>query len=237
MSTSNSYSFTVTRDDIINAAFRTMGVFGLGETASATDITNAAQALNLILKTLATKGINLWTVDDLSFSTVVGQTTYPFPGTTTSPVTSYKPLRIIDAYIRDSNNNDTPLQIISQKEYLQYGQKSTASTTNSIYYDKGIATGTLFVFPASSDTTHNIHIVVQRPIQDAGNSTDNPDFPTEWFKALKWGLASELSLEYEVDLNRVQLIEMKASKFLEDMLSWDQDDASISFTPNAQMRN
>lgn len=56
MATSGSYDFTMTRDTIISAAFRKSGI----STPTATDVTNAAEALNLICKALQTDN-EIWT--------------------------------------------------------------------------------------------------------------------------------------------------------------------------------
>lgn len=77
MGTSGTNSFIVTRDDIINASLRTLGVIGLGETASTDDITNCSQALNIMIKSWAKKGWPLWTVELLSINMVTGAYVYP----------------------------------------------------------------------------------------------------------------------------------------------------------------
>ena len=56
MTTSGTTTFTVTRDDIIKAALRSLGVIATNESPSSEDYTNCAFALNLILKTLAADG-------------------------------------------------------------------------------------------------------------------------------------------------------------------------------------
>ena len=52
MSSSGTYALDVTRDQIIEASLRTLGVIGSGETATTEARTNCAFALNLLLKTL-----------------------------------------------------------------------------------------------------------------------------------------------------------------------------------------
>jgi len=60
MARSGSYDFSVNRDEVINAAFRKIGVLGEGQTANSTAISNASQALNLMIKTWQAAGISLW---------------------------------------------------------------------------------------------------------------------------------------------------------------------------------
>lgn len=60
MAVSGSYDFTLNRDQIISAALRVLRVLGQGQTADSDHITNGSQALNLMLKSWAMDGLNLW---------------------------------------------------------------------------------------------------------------------------------------------------------------------------------
>jgi len=76
MSTSNSYSFTVTRDDIINAALRSLSVLDQASTANATDLTNCGQALNILMKEWADDGAPLWAIQWVQVPLVAGTSSY-----------------------------------------------------------------------------------------------------------------------------------------------------------------
>jgi hypothetical protein len=62
MASSNSYNFTVTRDDIIKTALLHIGVIGEGETPSANQVTEAALMLNMIVKLRAADGMPAWSL-------------------------------------------------------------------------------------------------------------------------------------------------------------------------------
>lgn len=59
MAVSGSKNFTLTRDDIINAALRKVGAFDSGETTDASDTADASLALNLIVKEWSAMGIDV----------------------------------------------------------------------------------------------------------------------------------------------------------------------------------
>jgi hypothetical protein len=59
--TSGTSSFNYTRDQIIKAAFRKIGAIESGETPGAQLVTDAADALNMMIKEWNTLGIHLWT--------------------------------------------------------------------------------------------------------------------------------------------------------------------------------
>lgn len=65
MATSGSYDFTRTRDEIINAALRKLGVLAEGETATAEQTNEAAEALNAMVKSWMGKGIHLWVQQEI----------------------------------------------------------------------------------------------------------------------------------------------------------------------------
>ena len=76
MTTSGSTSFSVTRDDVIRAAFRTMGVIGLGEQPSAEEMSNAAMNLNMLMKYWQSKGMNRWTETEAIMFPALGVPTF-----------------------------------------------------------------------------------------------------------------------------------------------------------------
>lgn len=60
MATSGSYNYSQTRVDVINDAFQLLGVYGVGRTTSAEDMTFANSLLNKMIKAWGTKGLHLW---------------------------------------------------------------------------------------------------------------------------------------------------------------------------------
>lgn len=60
MSSSGSYDFTVTRNDLINTALQMSGTIGEGETGTSAQITEGALLLNMIVKLRESDGMPLW---------------------------------------------------------------------------------------------------------------------------------------------------------------------------------
>lgn len=235
MATSGVTTFTVTRDDIINASLRVLGVIGVGETPSTEEVTNASQALNILIKAIQVEGVPLWTYKEIVLPLVASQSVYTI-GPTGNLVTP-RPLRIIDGFIRDNTTGaDTTLQQISREEYDQYGQKTTSGVPNSFYYDPQLTNGIVSLYNVPTDATRSIHFHIQRPIEDMVSSTDNFDFPQEWFQVLKYGLATEMGVEYNVGQQKQALVEQKYQYYLDKMMGWSQEEASTFFSPSPQFR-
>lgn len=304
MSVTGTSSFTVTRNDVINSTLRTLGVIGLGETATAEDFTNCSQALNIMIKGWAKKGWPLWTQETLAIPMVPGVRQYPIGPTagyvyevtstggngdytagtwtatngttgtaasgtytvvdgnpdtftisvagtayTSAPttftlsgagtgatitativgLTTNKPVRAFTGYIRNPNNYDISLMQIAKWEYNTLGNKFNESTPNQFYYDNQLANGQLYVFNVPSETGWTVYLDTQRMFYDMTSSTDNFDFPQEWFQALKWGLAAEVAAEYGVPIDLLPMYEAKARALIEEASNFSVEEASVYF--------
>lgn len=88
MATSGTVSFTRTRDQLIKAAIRKLGILAEGETPSAQQITDGAEDLNMMVKSWRALGINLWCYQEIAIFPVVGQTSFGIgpTGNRASPV-------------------------------------------------------------------------------------------------------------------------------------------------------
>lgn len=230
------YTYSIQRDTLIQAAFRLLGQFNDDTPPPQTDINNAAQALNLMIKQWMTKNYPLWCVTDVSFTVQQGVTSYLVgPGSAVSGLNTFRPLRISMARLRYANTNpalEVPLVLLSRQEYDLLGNKTAQGTPNSYYYDPQTGNGVLYLF-LTPDTNPNVCILTcQRPIADVLNSTDSFDYPIEWLNALKYGLANELLTEYFVPERIAARIERRAQQYLDEMLDWDQEEAPMYFQPD-----
>lgn len=234
MATSGVYNFTVTRDDIINAALRSLSVLDQASTANSTDLTNCGQALNILMKEWADDGAPLWAIQWIQVPLVGGTSSYTIgPSGTVS--LGYRPTRILSAFIRNnSSNTDTNLQIISRTEYEMLGNKSSPSVVNQVYYDAQFPDGVLYCYNVPVDSTYTIWLSVQRPVQDITAGSQNFEVPQEWFLSLKWSLAEEVALEYGVDQQTLQYVTQKAAHFKQKAFDWQQEETSVYFSVDPQ---
>lgn len=232
------YTFSVNQQTLIQAAFRLIGQFNDDTPPPQSDLNNAAQALNLMIKYWMSKNYPLWCVTDLSFTCVQGQNAYLIgPDSPTPGLQAYRVLRIPMARLQYAYpTGNYPLQVpliqLSRQEYDQMGQKTDQGTPNSYYYDPQLNDGVLYLYLTPDATPNTVILTCQRPIADVINSTDSFDFPIEWLNALKFGLAAELLTEYYVPEAIASRVERKAAGYLEDMLNWDQEEAPTFFTPD-----
>lgn len=236
MSTSGSYTYSVNRDTLIYAAFRVLGVFNDDAPAPQTDINNAVQALNLMIKQWMSRGYPLWCVSTVTIPCTNGVNTYTLGPTGT--VVTPRPLRCTSGRLQYTSTSglEVPLIQLSRQEWEILGQKGSTGTVNSFYYDPQTINGVihLYVTPDATQTGNNVLLTVQRPLQDMINSGDDFDFPIEWLDALKYNLASEMVDEYDIPSPKSERIIQRAEKLRENMFDWSVEEASTFFTPNMQ---
>ena len=322
MATSGTTTFSVTRNDIIQASLRLLGVLEEGTQPTASAIESTSLVLNMMLKDWMTDGIKLWTVTELTIPLKSNQTTYTIGPSSSYDLNTNRPLRLIQSFLRKITNTtnqvadisllsggsgytvqatnpvsatggsgtgatfnltytggvvtkallansggnnyaigdvltmsggtfttpatvtvdsllntyiDLPMSILSQQEYNILGSKYNTGTVNSVYYWPYPTYGELKVFltpNASTSTTYELHITVQRPIEDITTANQTFDFPSEWFQCLRWGLASEIAVDYGLPLEKLSGIIQRAESYKQRLMAWDTEYASTFFQPD-----
>lgn len=234
MATSSSTNFSTTRDDIIKGALRLCGAVALGETPTTDQVTEASEALNMLVKAWAADGMALWARSEYTLPLTLATQSYSIGLGETVDIA--KPLKITQAILHDTQTNvDIPMRIITRDEYLRLGNKSTVGQPIQIYYDPQRDNGVLYVFPpanSSSVSYKQIKFTYQRPFEDFDTSTDEPDFPQEWFEALKYGLATRLAGEYGIGMDERKQLLFEANAIKQEALSFGTEEGSFWLTPD-----
>lgn len=236
MTTSGTYSLDVSRDQIIEAALRSLGVIGAGETATSDDRINCAFALNLILKSLPIETWLLWCYQDIAVPLVSGTASYTLGPTGT--VVGVRPLRIAKAWLRDADDNDIPMTQLARQDYEMLTPKNTPGIPVNYYYDPQLTNGVLYTWPVINTTGYTMYVSNQRQLQDIAStgsaSTETFDLPQEWFQPLRWILADEVSHEYVLNLQKVDFIKARADMWRDKMSNFTREEPGVYFTPNFQ---
>jgi hypothetical protein len=316
MARSGSYDFGITRNEIINAAFRLIGVLGTDQTASATMISEAAESLEMMIKAWQGRGYGLWlnkeivlfpqadqvkyrigptmqstwgdygcaigdyvkteiataavaTDTNMTVDSITGATNGDFigvetdngdihwttingvPAGTTIVLTTgldygaavgnhvytgftavpQRPLSIIKMWRRDGELLDIDIELVSMDEYRAQTQKTVESAAVVMAaYDKLLDDGEMYLWPEPNDMKYQIHIVAKYPVQDFDGGTNNPDFPQEWYMALKYNLALHIAAEY----SRIPspLVMELAKSSIQDAMGSDTDNTSFYLQPD-----
>lgn len=140
-----------------------------------------------------------------------------------------RPQRIVSAYRRDINSNDTPIELISRGDYASLSSKNTEGKTVQAFYDPQLTSGRLYLWPTPDLATDVLRFWYSRPLEDFDAASDNPDFPIEWGEALVYGLADRLSSVYQLPVDKRQWIKAEAAQKLEEAMGYDTEPVSVFF--------
>jgi hypothetical protein len=278
VSTSGSVDYSQNRDQIITRALNVLDVVGVGFTASATQISHAANVLNMLIKswqgqTDFARGLKVWARKRGYLFLQTGQHEYTLPGdhwtnsyvttTTTAAALSgagtidiasatgmtdgdylgvelstgalqwttisgapsttltlaaslianvasgarvfayttraTRPLSLIAAVRRDVNGTDTPMEMLrTATTYEAITLKSATGTPSLVFYEPSLPAGWLSLDTEPTDVTDVLRLTYVRPLEDVDASTDDLDYPQEWFRPLSMGLAREIAPDYGV---------------------------------------
>ena len=139
-----------------------------------------------------------------------------------------RPLRIIDARSkRLPNQFETPLNNWNRTEYFEQPDKTSQGTVTNFYYSPQLNTGKLFTWQTADSVKQILNVTFVRPIDIVLNNADALDIPAEWGLALIWSLAAELLPGYKIDPPRQQILDDRASFYLDQALGFDHEFASM----------
>ena len=231
MATSGSVDFNVTATELLSSSYELARVKDPVEPLSNNQTIQGLSSLNKILKYLMKLGMPLWAIKKDTITLTASTQSY-----TCGPLGTgllERPLRILSAFYRDTNN-DTQVELISRQEYWDLGDKSGTGIPTQIYYDPQLTSGVLYVYnPASATTAGNaLHLIYHRPFQDMDSVNNDFDFPQEWYMALEYLLATDLAMRNGVRQSRITQLDAKAKEYYYEAAWWDVEDVSVSFQPS-----
>lgn len=240
MTTSGSIDFSVSRDDIIEEALMHLGILPEGGTPTSDQLTDHSRTLNIMVKALIGRGINLWAVDRVTLALVEDQEEYvtgtdTFTRTTTGAAIPALYIKSIIEANRYDGTTETPINIVARKEYFGLGDKTSTGKVNQIYFQPNLTSSTISVYPSPDNSTDTLRLVVKRTLEDFDASSDTPDFPQEWYEALYIGLAYRLSRKYRIPLAERKMLREEAELALQEAEGWDREqETSIYFQPGSR---
>jgi hypothetical protein len=224
MTISGSTDFSITRDQLIEGALRICGVIAPGETPSALQYTGAAEALNMIVKAWQSDGMPLWAISEHTITLIAGTNTYSI---------TPKLLKVTQAINRNSDSSiDIPMRIVTRDEYNRLGNKTSAGNPILLWANPNLDSTTVKVYPTPTTVEaadNTLILTYQKEFSDFDTSTDTPEFPKEYYDAIKFALASRLSYEYGMDIqDRKQLFE-QALILKVEALAFGTEEGSVYF--------
>ena len=218
---------------MIKQALADSGRLQIGETPNGEVLADALGRLSDLINTLQTQGIKLWLNQLQSVTLVAGTSTYTFgPG---GALMTVKPLRVVEGWYRDAAGIQRGLTPLSWNEYQGLGSPLASGSVSGYFVDKQ-ATNLVVKFWQVPDVTAALgtaQLLLQVQATTPTTLTEEISFPQEWYMALRWSLADELSTGQAPAI--MERCAGKAAFYRRLLEDWDVEDPSTRFQMNSQM--
>tara|TARA_R110000822_G_scaffold302583_1_gene426833 strand:- start:1316 stop:1984 length:669 start_codon:yes stop_codon:yes gene_type:complete len=214
MTVSGTTVFELNVTEYIEEAFERCGL----EVRTGYDIKTAKRSLNIMLAEWANRGLNQWTIEEVSLTVTQGTRDYNL-GTST--------IDILSAVLR-RDGVDYSIDRVSRDDYLNIPDKATQSRVSQFYVNRQISP-ILKVWPTPDNSTDVLVYNRLVRVNDAGNAQNTLGVPFRFFPALAAGLAYYLSIKRAPQ--RTQLLKAVYEEELERAMSEDRDRASFNIAP------
>jgi len=236
MALSGSSDFSMTAGEIIASVLKLFGIGLNGESATAQETNDALEDLNILVKSLTTKGLKLFLRNNEIITLIADKKNYTLGAT--GDVVMDRPVEVIGAFRRDTQGNDVPLTVFSRDEYRMLSDEDSEGPPINIYFDPQLTNSEINIWPVPTATDaaeYTIHLDYRKPVDDLDTTTDDLEFPQEWLRPLKWNLAKEAMISYDIPESRQRRIEKYAKESLIDAERFDtENNTSIFFQPNSR---
>lgn len=192
--------------EIITKSFKLLGIGAEGEALTASMMNDALDSLNLLLGLWGARKLMTTAEIAESFNLTASQASYLMGVNSVALPTDFdtvKPNKIISAFIRDSDGNDSPIRIITREEYNAFEIKSITGVPQYLFQDPGAAQQSnhvmmLYIYPApESTTTYTLHLFSEKPLTKVSTLDDAVTFQDVYVSAIVPNLAIYLAPEYD----------------------------------------
>lgn len=112
-----------------------------------------------------------------------------------------RPIQVLTAVLRNSENTDSPLTFITLEEYEALTNKRSDGTPTRILVEGQLTNIKLYTDYEPDDVTKQIRFTYLSPIEDFDAATDTPDYPQSWYRALYKNLAIEIAPMFSRQVN------------------------------------
>jgi len=219
MATSGSRDFQPNVAEWIEEAYERCGL----EMRTAYDARTARRSLNILFADWANRGLNQWTISNVSQTLTEGTESYS--------LNAYV-VDVLDVVLRRTKNSvvtDYQMSQIGRSEYWNIPSKSNKARPTQYFLDKQ-ETPKIYVWPAPENSTDIIKMNQILRIEDADTSVNDVQVPFRFYPCLVAGLAYYISQKRAPD--RIQILKGMYEEEFARALAQDESRASLMVKPN-----
>jgi len=184
MAFSGTKTFALDIADTIEEAYELAGL----EQRTGYDARTARRSLNIMFADWANRGVNLWTIEEISLDLVQGTNQYN--------MNAYD-IDILSAVIRDSSTSpstDIEIDRIGRQEFLNIPNKTTQARPTQYFVDRQI-TPVINIWPTPDSANYKLVSYRIQRIDDVNTSAENPEVPSRFIPCMVSGLAYYIALK------------------------------------------
>ena len=184
MAFSGTKTFALDIADTIEEAYELAGL----EQRTGYDARSARRSLNIMFADWANRGVNLWTIEEVSLDLVQGTNQYS--------LNEYD-IDILSAVIRDSSTSpsiDIEIDRIGRQEFLNIPNKTTQARPTQYFVDRQI-TPVVNIWPTPDSSNYKLISYRIQRIDDVNTSAENPEVPSRFIPCMVSGLAYYIALK------------------------------------------
>lgn len=147
-----------------------------------------------------------------------------------------RPNELMEVYRREYDTVvDVPMNRMSREEYDTLSDKDQQGTPVNFYYDPQLTASKLYVWQTADSTfaMNNVfELRIKKPFDDLDSSTDDFEFPQEWYEAILLGLEARIARKVGYPINDYMTLKADADMAKEMALTFDIENTSIFMRPN-----
>jgi hypothetical protein len=189
-----------TARDLITRTHRLIGAIGKGETLDSSDAADGLAALNEMLSLWSAEGAVIYEEKRDNHTLVAGTASYTIGSGAT--INTARPIRILDAFIRQSDR-DYSVKIIDSHQYAAIPLKSQQEPLPQyLYYDANYnSSGYGTIILAGTPSTGNVlHINSIKPLSSIASLSTDLVLPPGYELAMRFNLGQLLAPEFGIEL-------------------------------------
>lgn len=223
MATSGTTAFNPDLLEIIEEATERCG----SELRTGYDIRTARRSLNIMFADWASRGINMWTMEQGQQILTPGMATYNLPADTVD---------LLDHVIRTgagsaSTQADLTITRISEPTYSSIPNKLQQARPIQVWIERlNTPRFTVWPVPDNSQTYTFVYWRLRR-IQDAGDGVNTMDMPFRFYPAMIAGLAYYLALKIPGAIERLPILKQQYDEAWQNAADEDREKSAVRWVP------
>ncbi len=196
MASSGVTTFTLTVQEMIDLSLVDLDVLPIGESPTAAETADAIKRLNLLLRSLENDGIHLWKVDSQTIDTTASDGAYDLATGTN---------KLLHAYITDSSNNDTPLNILTIDQYDSIVDKTVEGVPTDVCVVYNSDPPNILLYPLP-DAVYTITYRRTKQCDSVTAGTETFDVSDTALPMIHRGLVSALATSYKIPIDERMIL-------------------------------